>query len=292
MMSAMFDDSLRKYHHIFNSPDGDVILCSTESTFYRLPSYVLRHTTGLFRTMLSPPEGFGEHSEGQEAEPIMVEEKDNIVERLLRLISGLETPKWESFDELEAVISLAEKWDAPGPLSIIRSAITAPVFLTEPLRLYVLATRFGWDEEARLASTYTLTLALYDETHASQLQRLSPKDLMRLLGFHRRRRDDFKTFIDRDERFNAGNAMDCFCSGCGEKIDNHTWRELKGRMFYEMDQRPLGDTLYGLDMEEWPESVACWTAKCGKKECGRLNYNKLTTLRDIKASIDRLPTTI
>lgn len=289
MTSVRSEELVRKYHPTFNSQDGDVVLCSAEGTHYRIPSYVLRNTSGLFRTLLSRSQN---NAEAHIEDPIAVDETDNVVERLLRLISGLETPKWESFDDLERVVDVAEKWDAPGPLSIIRSAITAPAFLAEPLRLYILTTRYGWNEEARLASAQTLTLSLYDEKHEHELKRLASSDLMALLGLHRRRRDEFKKLLDSNGMFNVGNAMQCFCTGCGEKVDNHEWRELKARMFYEMDQRPMGDTLAGLDMEEWPESVACWSARCRKEGCGRVNYDKLATLRDIKACITLLPASV
>lgn len=313
--STKYDDAppvLRQYHSHFASPDADIVLCSVESTYYRVPSFTLRTTSGFFRKILPPPPGYHathaqypltpipspiqhHHIVGAGVvveEPILVNLKDSVVERVLRMLSGLRTPKWGSFDELEDAVTLIEEWDAPGPLSVVRAAITAPLFLSEPLRLYAIASHFNWDEEARLASTYTLTLSLYDEKHQSMLERLSSKHLMALLNFHRRRRDEFKAFIDSEEPFNAGNATHYHCTGCGEETDNHSWRELKSRMFLEMDQRPLGDTLSGLDMEEWPESTACWSAKCHKEDCGRLNYNKLSTLRDIKECIDRLPSTI
>lgn len=292
MTSPKFEQPARKYHPQFNQHDADIVLSSTEGTLYRVPSYVLRITSGLFRTILSLPQPTTPNGEDQVDETIAAGEEDKILERVLRLMCGLEVPKWESFDQLEGAIALADKWEAPGPLSIIRSAITAPSFLVEPLHLYVLATRYGWEEEAKIASTHTLTLSLYDDIHQGQLQRLASKDLMTLFHFHRRRRDEFKTFVDSEEPFNAGNGTQCFCAGCGEEMDNHTWRELKSRMFAEMDRRPLGDTLIGLDMEEWPESVSCWNAKCGKEGCGRLNYNKLATLRDIRDCIERLPVTI
>lgn len=287
MASANYEEPKRTYHPSFESKDADVVLRSTDDTLYRIPSFTLRNTSAMFREMLSQPQ-----STSHSLEPITVAEKDNVLERALRMICGLETPKWESFDELEAVLSLVRSWDAQGPVSVIRSAITAPLFLAEPLRLYVLATRHGWEEEARIASTYTLTLAVYDESHQTMLQQLPAKDLMALLNLHRRRRDEFKRFVDSDELFNAGNAATFPCPGCGENMDNHAWRELKSRMFLEMDQRPLGDTLYGLDMEEWPEAIACWSTKCRKERCGRLNYCKLSTLRDIKDCVARLPSTI
>ncbi|KAG5338570.1 hypothetical protein C0989_006994 [Termitomyces sp. Mn162] len=286
----------QKVHSSFNSKEANVVLCSAEGTFYRIPSFVLRSTTGYFRAILppGPPPPFEQppSGQGQVTDPIMVNEKDVVLERLLRLISGLETPMWESFDELDAVMSLAEKWDAKGLMCLIRAAVTAPRFLAEPLRLYVMATRFGWEHEAKLASTHTLKLSIYDEEHAEQLQRLSAKHLMAILSFHRRRRDLFMTFLDTAEAFNAGNDPDRYCSECGEKVNNHSWRELKARMFLEMDLRPLGDTLLSLDMEDWRESIACWSAKCRNEKCGMLHFDRSATLRAIQDYLDQLPLTV
>lgn len=284
----------RKVHPSFNTKEANVILSSVEGTLFRVPSFVLRNTTGYFRAVLPPPSPFGQPVIGQEqtADPIIVDEKDVVLERFLRLISGLETPSWGSFDELDAVMSLAEKWDAQGPMCLIRTAVTAPRFLEEPLRLYVMATRLNWGHEANLASTQTLKLSIYDEVHAEQLQRLSTKSLMTLLRFHRCRRDLFMKFLNTEETFKAGNNPDRRCSECGEKVNNHTWRELKARMFLEMDRRPLGDTLLSLDMEDWRESIACWSATCRNEECGTPLYDRSTTLHAIQDYLEKLPSTI
>ncbi|KAH9475543.1 hypothetical protein JR316_0012658 [Psilocybe cubensis] len=282
----------RAYHPQFNSPDADVILVSSEDTGYRVPHFTLRNTCGFFRGLLSThnsslvqPE-LGDRSFG----PIFdVDEKNKVLTKVLSMICGLHSDNWESIDEADDAILLAQKWDAPGPLSIIRSSITAPMFLADPLRLYAITTRQGWLEETMLASTQTLSLNLYDEEHRPTLEKMSASRLMALFRLHRDRRDRFKTFIDSDAIFDAGNAEKYLCPGCGEEMNNHTWRELKTRMFMEMDRRPLGDTLCGLEMEDWPEFIACWEAKCQKADCGRLCYDKLSTLRDIKNCIERLP---
>ncbi|KAG6901319.1 hypothetical protein C0995_013679 [Termitomyces sp. Mi166 len=274
-------------HPFFNSKEANVVLCSAEGTFYRVPSFVLRSATEYFRAILpsTPPLGLPSGQE-QIADPIIVDEKDVVLERFLRLISGLDTPVWESFDELDAVMSLA---DARGPMCLIRAAVTAPRFLAQPLRLYVMATRLGWEHEAKLASTHTLKLSIYDEEYAEQLQRLPAKHLMALLSLHRRRRDLFMTSLDTGEAFTAGNNTDRYCSGCGEKVDNHSWREFKARMFLEMDQRPLGDTLLSLDMEDWRESIACWSAKCRNGECRMPHYDRSATLRAIQDYLEEPP---
>ncbi|KAF8970912.1 hypothetical protein BDZ97DRAFT_1789320 [Flammula alnicola] len=280
----------RTYHPQFSSPEADIVLISSEDTAYRVPYFTLRNTCGFFRNLLSSyTPHLGQTAGGDKLQPVEVVEKDKVLTKVLCMICGLHTENWESISEVDDALSLVQKWDAPGPLSIIRCAITAPMFLADPVRLYAITTRFGWDEEARVASTQTLTLNLYDEDIRSDLERVSSRPLMALFRLHRGRRDEFKRLVDCEGRFAAGNSARLLCLGCGEGMSNHTWRELKARMFMEMDRRPLGDTLCGLEMEEWPEAIACWEAKCQKTDCGRLNYNKLSTLRDIKDCVDRLP---
>lgn len=201
---------------------------------------------------------------------------------------GMEIPKWQSFDEMEHAITLAAKWDAPGPLSVIRSAITASLCLALPIRLYGLSRRFGWEEEAKLAPTYTLKLSLYDTSLRSQLESLSSADLLTLFRFHRLRRDKFESSINSRETFPAGNNPAYLCPGCHRSLDNRSWREFKTKMLSEMDRRPSGDWFSGLEMREWPEEQAVWAAVC----CGRPNYHKAMTLSRLKDCIDNLPTTI
>lgn len=257
----------KKFHPEFSFPDADVILRSFEGTLYRIHSYTLRTTSGLFSTMFSLPQ----------PEEIPIYESDFVLERLLRLLA-------------------AEKWDTPGPIASIRSALTCPRLLTsDPLRLYVLAKHFDWNEEAKLASTHTLKLNLHDPIHAPTLARLSSKDLLPLLNLHRKRRDMFKRLIDSPERFAAGNSAVYHCSRCGvTQLDNYPWRELKFAMFAEIDRRPLGDTL-GLGVGqsvELPEAKACWEAKCKKEGCDGVNYDRIATLRQIRNCIALLPSTI
>jgi hypothetical protein len=288
MASAIQDEVPHAYQSPFDSQDADIVLHSTGGSFYRIPSFTLRNTSGFFRAMLSLPGNGGTPNDV----PIPIDEKDNVLERLLRMISGLETPKWESFDELEEVSSLAENWDTPGPLAIIRLAVTSPLFLEDPLRLYVITTHFEWEEEAKLASRYTLNLSLHDSEHRTVLHRLSAKHLLALLNFHRTRRDMFKRLIESEESFDAENAVPFRCTMCGRETDNYAWRDLKTRMLLEMDRRPLGDTLCGLGTDEWPVSEACWNTQCKNEGCGKAVYHKALTLMAIKYIIDELPLTI
>jgi hypothetical protein len=82
---------------------------------------------------------------------------------------------------------------------------------------------------------------------------------------------------------------------CGlTELDNRTWEELKHAMFVEMDRRPLGDTIELAVGEgtEWPEAKACWAARCPMDGCGGLNYDRNSTMRQIRHCVECLPMTI
>jgi len=284
---------LPTFHPRFAAPNADVVLRSNEGTLYRIHSHTLRSSSGLFRSMLSLPQP---ETDLPEAGYIPIHEPDAVLERLLLLLCGLPIPKWESYDEIERVLTLAENLDCPGPISMIRLAVTSPeLLMSDPLHLYAISVHFGWKSEAKLASTHTLSLDLYDIAHAPALNRLSSKDLLPLLALHRARRDQFKVLIDSDERFAAGNGNPYHCSRCGvTQLDNQTWRIFKDLLFVEMDKRPLGEDLRTPlgKLANSPEAEACWVAKCQKEGCGGLNYDRLATLRQIRDCVDALPRTI
>jgi hypothetical protein len=215
---SQFQSSI--YHPLFASPEADVILRSLEGTRYRLNSLTLHQSSGLFATMFSlpqpkthyrvQPERNHRHLRGTlESEIIDVYENDFVLDRILRLVSGLPLPKWESLDEIELVLGVAEKWDTPGPIAQIRLTIGTPDFLkAHPLRVYALAKHFDWKREAKIASTHTLALNLRDAIHTPILKRISSKDLFPLFNLRRKRRERFKELINSPERFTAGNRYD------------------------------------------------------------------------------------
>ncbi|KAK0450464.1 uncharacterized protein EV420DRAFT_736622 [Desarmillaria tabescens] len=91
-------DHRSAYHPNFSNPGADAVLSSLDGTLYRLPSSVLRRTTTFFAS--------SSFTFGPDNESIPIHEHDDILERLLRIISGLAIPPWRTFDELEGVLSL------------------------------------------------------------------------------------------------------------------------------------------------------------------------------------------
>ncbi|KAH7903942.1 hypothetical protein BJ138DRAFT_1167363 [Hygrophoropsis aurantiaca] len=294
-----------KTHPCFASPDADIILGAKERTLFRVHSYTLKTTSGWFRSLFSLPQrpstspsatsGFtsastsGFTSTSFSAEVIHLDEDAHTLESLLRMICGLPVHAPTSYDAIDALLFAAEKYDMPGPISLLRILVLTPPLLDQPLRLYAAASRFGWDPEARQASAQTLTLNIHAPEHRATLRKLDTDAVLALFELHRARREGLRHRLD--EHPFVGSTVVAFCPRCRRQIDHHTWRELKYKVILEMDTRPLGDTVVGVGLLEWPEARACWEAKCPNGECACVLYDKTETLRLIRECVDGLPKT-
>jgi hypothetical protein len=269
-------------HTLFSNPEGDVILGSKDGdVLFRTHSFILKTTSGWFRSMFSLPQKCPPAT----PDVIYMDEDASVLENLLRMVCGLPIVPPTTYDAVDPLLFAAEKYDMPGPMSIIRMLVMTPPLLGQPLRLYAVACRFGWQSEAQYASQSTLSLDLHSELHRASLQMLSTSALLDLFQLHRDRREGLRTRLDDPPFVGGGTAV---CVACGWQIDYHTWRELKYKIILEMDVRPLGDTVVNSGLLEWHEAKACWSAKCPNADCDRVLYDKAETLRVIRECVEGL----
>ena len=294
----------RKYHPLF-SFDADVVLSSRDSVLFCVPSMTLKMTSAWFRTMFtlpqgSPPTSSRSHNRNQrdtvptDTEIIGLDEESSTLEPLLRMICGLEIPTLDTWDAVEPVLYAAEKYDMPGPASIMRALLRAPTFTDAPLRLYAAACHFGWAEDARTASTRSLTLNLYDAVHKPSLLRLRTADLYALFTLHNERRVQFRARIADAPFLTDAQLVDTAsarCPRCREPLSYVEWRELRHVMLAELERRPAGDTVLS-GLETWPAALACWAAKCKRVSCLSSVYDKALSSKAIKDLLDSLPNAV
>ncbi|KAJ3568194.1 hypothetical protein NP233_g5875 [Leucocoprinus birnbaumii] len=302
-------DSQQSFHPQFDDATADTVLSSNQGTLFRMHSVTLRATSGLLRLFLSDPKPT--NTGGDPASPpdltnlsltttvdmstdvISLPFDDVPIQRVLLLVSAQPTEPWSSFEELEAAINVMEYLDTPGPLTFVRASCFMPVFSSQPIRLYGLGSKFGWNEVTEHAAVLTLSLNLLPSSTSDdnqnleeQLTRLSSGALYKLLKFHRLRRDTFRNLMYSVEIFGVGNATQINCP-CGTEVNNSCWRELRARLVWETDQNPSGATILSPEMEEMEESAKCWKAKCSR--CGSLYYNRIETLKNIRSCVGKLP---
>jgi hypothetical protein len=281
------------YHPLFSFEDADVVLSSCDGVLFRVPSATLRMTSSWFRAMFKLPQPSTSASKSSSPDTISLSEDSVTLENLLRMVCGLVIPTLTSWDGVEPILYAAEKYDMPGPHSIIRALAHTPPFLDEPLRLFAAACRYDWPEEARLASTLSLSLDLSEPPHRPDLLKLKTGALLALQDLHRARLAGFRSLLAQppfltDAQMVEGIGQRC---RCGETFDYGAWRELKYTMEREMERRPKGDTvLEGL--EEWHVAKVCWSSRCRRPACNGSVYDATSTSRAIREAIDSLPSAI
>ncbi|KAH7888450.1 hypothetical protein F5I97DRAFT_1852738 [Phlebopus sp. FC_14] len=291
-------------HSAFNSPDADVVLVSKDLTSFHVHSFTLKTTSGWFRSLFSLPRPSNSRTEPNPGtdgiskagllvpttsspETIHLDEDAATLELLLRMISGLPIEPFKSYDTVDALLFASEKYEMPGPTSLVRIAVLAPPLSDQPLRLYAAAARCGWTEEAKVAAERTLAMDLWKEENWEMLKKVDVRAVLDLLKLHRDRKEGLLKKLSQHPFVVGDNPS--FCARCRRPIDHHTWRELRYKIILEMDSRPLGDTVLNIGLSEWPEAKACWAAKCPNAECANVLYDMVETVRLIRECIESLP---
>ena len=298
-------DEAPRYHPLF-SFESDVVLSSRDGVLFRVPSTTLKMTSSWFRAMFtlpqsanprpsaSPPARHSTLNPPADTETIALDEDSRTLEPLLRMICGLEIAALDTWDAVEPVLYAAEKYDMPGPASIVRALLRTPAFADAPLRLYAAACHFGWADDARAASTRSLVLDLHAPEHRAALLRLRTADLLALFDLHHTRRAQFRARLAEPPFLTdaqLGDTTGARCSRCREPISYSEWRELRHAMLYELERRPVGDTVLA-GLENWPLAQVCWAARCKRTTCVSPVYDKALSSKAIKDVLDSLPSAI
>jgi hypothetical protein len=273
-----------KFHPDFSSEEADVILASKDSALhFRVHSFTLKSTSAFFQTMFTLPQ----NSNGGQSDIIYLHEDAEVLEPLLRMACGLPYSDITSLDLLESVIYAAEKYEMPGPMSTLRVLLSSPTLPEDPIRLYAIARKHDWLDVAKILSTRTLTLNIWDDAHKSALKTASSDALLDLFMLHRSRKESLREMLNNPP-FVSGDSATCIqCNGI---IDYSSWRDLKNKMLLEIEERPKGDTVLDPGISIWPEAIVCWKASC--VGCNRLLYDKVETIRVVRDCIDSLRDTI
>ncbi|TDL26524.1 hypothetical protein BD410DRAFT_702164, partial [Rickenella mellea] len=170
----------------YSSPDADVVLLSCDGIPFRAHASVLKMASGFFEKMFEMPR---DPNEGND-EPLPMAESSDVILALLEFIypnGGF--PKIDSFDLLSRLLTAAEQYEIPRITTYLRVYVMVdPKFRDDSLDLYVIARRYGWEEEGKIASQGTLKLNLTSPKFADVLKKLDSESLLKLQRLHHLRR--------------------------------------------------------------------------------------------------------
>ena len=236
MRKADFPDS--QYHPDFLScssascVDVAVTLVSREKMLFCVSGSVLRASSSVFDTILSLPQPKGSIP----SDPFIdnLDEDATTLEGLLRMITGREIPPLDAIEAIEPLVLAAYKWEMPGPLSILKIRLIRDTTfaLKHPIRLYWLGCRLKWAALVTLGAKHSCNYDIYyPHEDRSVLETMDPGYLLRLVRFHRRRRDCMRAYFD-------GSALE-------KKVCIYSpqYQNLRGKFLEFMDSNSPGKPL-------------------------------------------------
>ncbi|KAH8111718.1 hypothetical protein DFH11DRAFT_1611462 [Phellopilus nigrolimitatus] len=253
------------YNKFYNDPDADITLQSSDGVRFKVHSLILRLSSDALAS--NPADEIVQLSEGG----------DIIISLLNSIYPRRPRPKLSSlpFSFVSRLVAAADKYD---------------------LLDYALASRHGWDSDARSISQFIPPPNTSNPPQRTVLESMGTASLLKLFDLHRRRRDiiiralsisydknavaDIREHHLRWEVISREHAEDCR----SQTHDKLAWANLKLFILTEMDRISPDEVFRKLQSEVLNSNRLkdIWEGQCSK--CSARFFNNLcrTDVRCIK----------
>ncbi|CDO72314.1 hypothetical protein BN946_scf184977.g11 [Trametes cinnabarina] len=217
-------------------------------------------------------------------------ETGDILADLLTIIEGRDLPALDKADHLETLLAVADKYEMPMVKSVVRMAFSSPLLDASPIRVYGIACRMSWKQEAMAASSRTLGIDLSDPALHSEMAAWEPRHRSMLLDLHRRRKKEFLASLDDPLMFSANIVgARCNSTGCTAMLNHTRWWAFKYALATRLIESPVGPGLV--------DEICCmqelWDvaeAKC--TDCHKGLYLMPLTMEHLQSVFRDLPRTV
>ncbi|TCD61361.1 hypothetical protein EIP91_008551 [Steccherinum ochraceum] len=214
-----------------------------------------------------------------------VEETHATLDTLLRIVYPMVDPWIETLDELSLVLGAAVKYDLAVATETLRKILVAPRFVSKwPTRVYAIASRYDLEEEAKIASRYTLSVNVLDCPLSEDLKYITAYAYHRLLDLHRTRAKAAQELL-LDMPPDNVKCMLCNGTHYGTFLAPKWWTQFQSMAREELKQRPTTDVIFSMPFLAQVASAGC--DRCAGSILGSYAF-----LEELRKKIDDLPATI
>jgi hypothetical protein len=213
-----------------------------------------------------------------------VAETSAVFDPLLRFLYPVPDPEVPTLDALVPLLCAAVKYDMVAVMHRLRVLLVSPTFLeSAPLRVFAITSRFDLEEEAKVASKYTLRVRVLDVPLCDDLRHISAYSYHQLLQLHRGRGEAARKALcmPKDLR-----CMQCNGSNFNAVAPPKWWGEFVVRAEEELRSRPTTEVIFSLKF-----LMQCAHAS-GCPRCSGSILESFIFLDALKEKIDALPATI
>ncbi|KIJ65532.1 hypothetical protein HYDPIDRAFT_110632 [Hydnomerulius pinastri MD-312] len=181
------------YRSPFDDKDADLVLHASDGGRFAVHKIFLAIASPLLKRCLmsgsSSPcplfNGLVIRRE-EDRDTIDLVEDSLTTERALQYCYPFSNPVLENLDDIQSVLEMMRKFGMKGVMDRVKGLLVQPTFLNEePLRVFAIAYRFGFEAEARLAAQYTLRFPIFGP-YVKELEHIPASVYHKLLQYHRK----------------------------------------------------------------------------------------------------------
>lgn len=270
----------------FNARDADLVVvsCQPDPAEFRVHRCILAAASPFFSHMLGLPQPVTPANLEEKLPVIPVSESRTTVDTLLRFVYPVPDPELPTLDDLSPVLGAAVKYDFTAVISTLGKLLVSPSFLrTSPTRVFAIASRYELEDEARIASRFTLNVNILDCPLSDDLKHITAYAYHRLLDLHRRRARAAQELLKLPEEV---KCMQCNGSAYAVYGAPKWWNEYERRAREELAARPTSDVIFNMAF------LARTASATGCQRCPGSILDSFQFLDRLKLQIDALPATI
>ena len=191
----------------FKGPDADVILRSTDGKEYHAHNFIPSLASPVFQGMFGLPQPA---ASPPQIPAIDLAEPSEILEPFIQYLYPRSPPKISDITAWAAVYAVADKYQAEGVMDSLRDTLLPKFLKASPFRVYTLASRWAFEEEAKIASTRTLTLDILKKLTPEDAELMGDAACRKLFLLHLNRREAVRAFIAQHP-YPSASGPACVC---------------------------------------------------------------------------------
>ena len=169
--------------------DADIILCASQCDVlrqFRVHKTILSVASPVFKDMFSMPQPVSSATTPEATMPVIdLDDTPEDLENFLCMVYPFGSPKISTLDAISHALIILDKYQVHGALlRPLRSQLVSPVFLkNNPIRVYSLACRWKFKNEADLAAHYTSSFDVLTSVCEEDIRWMMTMEYHRILIF-------------------------------------------------------------------------------------------------------------
>ena len=248
----------------FDFDDADIVLRTPRSKGFRVHRNTLSVASPILRDLVADAPEASLDDDDRDLPEINVDDAPEDLDLMLRLIYPITPPpKFEDFQELTNAFDILQRYKVQGAQGLLRQILVSPPFLdSDPVRVYALACRLGFKEEAEMAAPLAATTDFTARVRPEDLSKMSGVDYHRLVVISKERMKKSRSDIF---------SFPLQCNDCPLS-------------FYDQFRKKLADKLVTDDWGKFYDHMGCMemcltiSKDCGSHDCngagGNLHFEK------------------